>query len=94
MSYTEKIVEAKNVLKILKEDFLKQKKIVSELKIGDTVYEEGTHGGWDMEYYPQVILDIDYKNAKLFVHEKSMNKSKWVYGFHVKDTEKEKFIYH
>ena len=93
MSYTEKIVEAKNVLKILEEDFLKQKEIVGGLKIGDTVYEEGTHGGWDMEYYPQVILEIDYENAKLFVHEKSMNKSKWVYGFHIKNTE-DKFIYH
>jgi hypothetical protein len=94
MNYPEQILEAKKNIQNLEDKFLKMKKIISTLKVGDTVYEEGTHGGWDMEYYPQVILEIDHENAKLFVHEKSINQKKWVSGFHLLDKKKQKYICH
>lgn len=90
MNYPEQILEAKKTIKKLESKFLKMKKTISKLKVGDIVYEEGTHGGWDMEYYPQEILKVDIENAKLFVHEKSIGKKKWVTSFCL--LEKEKFV--
>jgi hypothetical protein len=94
MDYKEKILQAENTVKELKEKFSKLKAIVKTLKVGDTVYEMGTHGGWDMEYYPQEILEIDLENAKLHVHEKSIDKKKWVQSFHTYNDKESKYEYH
>lgn len=94
MDYKEKIAQAENAVKELKKNFSKLKETVKTLKVGDTVYEEGTHGGWDMEHYPQQILEIDLENAKLYVHEKSIDKKKWVTSFHTYNEKENKYEYH
>lgn len=94
MSYKEEILEAEKRLSDLKKRFSKIKKTISTLSVGDTIYEEGTHGGWEMEYYPQTILQIDNENAKILVHEKSINVKKWITSFHTLDEKKQKYVYH
>ena len=81
MDYIAEIEESERKTDELRRRFIKIHEAVSKLKVGDTIYEEGTHGGFDMEYYPQVILEINYDDAKIFVHEEGIGVKKWRSSF-------------
>lgn len=64
--------------------------ILRMLQIGDIVYEEG---GWDTEYYPQIILKIDLDRNRLFVREESIKEEKWIHSFYLFENGKYVFYY-
>jgi len=92
MSYSDKIEKLEieiNSLKTSKEIFLEKLKTLS---VGDTVYIAGGHGGFDTEYFPQEILDIDLENTKLIVLEKSINRKSEIDGFYMEEGDSFKYF--
>jgi len=89
----EDITETKARLEHLLERKEKFQALLRTLEIGGEVYLSGAHGGWDEEYYPQVIKQIDVEGCKIQVHEKSINVTKWVSTFYTYNDTTKKFEY-
>jgi hypothetical protein len=62
--------------------------VLRKLSVGDTVYEESPY----FDYFPQIILDIDLEQNKLYVWEESINKEKWIDQFSL--LEKGKYVFY
>lgn len=58
----------------------KFRKKLSNLKLGQTVYEYGSYG----DYFPQIIKEIDIEGCRILTLEESINKIKWRNGYHIK----------
>jgi len=86
--YTEKMVE---VFKEMEKQLERKKmfeQVLQTLKVGDTVYEEGSYD----DIFPQIIIEIDMENLQIYTHEVSINKYKWRQSLSLFDEVSKKYV--
>ena len=91
-TYRERIKEREAELDILKSDFAKMRKVMETLEIGEIVYICGGHGGYDVDFFSQIIQSINLEECSIEVYEKSINRHQTLLSFH--RLENEKFEYY
>ena len=53
--------------------FLKRQQELKKLKIGQEIYTQSGGGYLEIdEYYPVIVVEIDYDRARVLIHEKSL----------------------
>lgn len=92
MNYNEEIEKTEQKLEKLRAGKIKFQEDLKKLKVGSEIYIEGGYGDFEMDYFPQEILEIDIPNCKIKVFEKSINQTTWLTSYHA--FENGKFVYH
>lgn len=94
MRYNEEIEKTEQQLIKLRLDKVKFQKDLEGLEVGGIVYLMSGHGGFDEEYFPQEIMEIDIPNCQIKVFERSINEVRWISSFHLMNEKKGFNYYH
>lgn len=71
----------------MKKTLNKRIEILKGLNPGDTVHIGGAQG-FDIEYFPQIIVDINLEMGTLMVYEKSIDKFTTIESFYILQNDK------